>query len=227
MKQQTSLAIILRRTNYAEADRIITFLTPAGKVKAIVKGVRRSKSKLAGGVELFSESSITFLYTRGDFARVISTRLEQHWDGIVGDLQRMMFGYEVMKLLDATIEDDASSEYYQLLKGVLSALADETIPLAAVTVWFYARFLALQGHGINIKTDQTGKKLEEDQLYGFSTEHMCFYPESNGVFRAAHIKFLRLCLTHQAGVLRQVKEVEQVSEPLAHLMKALVKQQAF
>ena len=39
MRQQTSPAIVLRRTNYGEADRVVTFLTPIGKVKAIVKGV--------------------------------------------------------------------------------------------------------------------------------------------------------------------------------------------
>ena len=39
MRQQTSPAIVLRRTNYGEADRIVTFLTPIGKISAIVKGV--------------------------------------------------------------------------------------------------------------------------------------------------------------------------------------------
>ena len=73
MKQQTTPAIILRRTNYGEADRIVTFLTPIGKIRAMVKGVRRSKSKLAGGIELFSESTVTFLETRGDLARVVSS----------------------------------------------------------------------------------------------------------------------------------------------------------
>ena len=40
-------AIVLTRFDYGEADRIMTLFTPAyGKLKAIAKGVRRTKSRL-------------------------------------------------------------------------------------------------------------------------------------------------------------------------------------
>lgn len=222
MKQVTAPAIVLRRTNYGEADRIVTFLTPTGKIRAMLKGVRRSKSKLAGGIELFSESTVTFMETRGDLARVISTRLNTHWDGIVGDLQRMMFGYEVMKLLDKVIEDDASKEHYELLKNTLEALADHETALGAIETWFYVRFLSLLGHEPNLKTDHSGKKLDSAQLYSFSTDDMCFSPSPSGIFRADHIKLLRLCLSHKPAVLKQVKSIVETSEPLRNLLKQLV-----
>lgn len=220
MRQYTSPAIILRRTNYGEADRIVTFLTPAGKIRAMVKGVRRSKSKLAGGIELFSESTITFLETRGDLARIVSTRLETHWDAIVGDLQRMMFAYEAMKLFDKIIEDDAERSYYDLLKSTLEALADLEIPLVAVELWFYMRILKLQGYEPNLKTDQDGKKLTADSLYAFSSDAMCFQPSPNGLYRADHIKLLRLCLTHAPRVLKQVKGVDELATPLKSIFVA-------
>lgn len=226
MKQQTSPAIVLRRTNYGEADRIVTFLTPVGKIKALVKGVRRSKSKLAGGIELFSESTVTFLETRGDLQRVVSTRLEQHWDGLVGDLQRMMFGYEAMKLMDKIIEDEAERGYYELLKNTLSALGELDMPQAATEVWFYLRLLKLLGHEPNLKTDQTGAKLENEQLYTFSAEDMCFAPSSQGIFRADHIKLLRLALTHNVMVLRQIKQAKALGQDLQPLFKQLVAQHA-
>jgi DNA repair protein RecO len=223
MKQLTSPAIILRRTNYGEADRIITFLTPAGKVKAMVKGVRRSKSKLAGGVELFSESTITFLQTQGNLQRIISTRLETHWDGIVGDLQRMMFGYEAMKLIDGIIEDDAEETYYSLLKSTLQALNDNEIPLSAIEVWFYIRTLRLTGHEPNLKTDSKGVPLSKGSLYTFSPDDMCFQPHPSGGFRAEHIALLRLCVAHQPAFLRQVKNVDETTSSLTDLLKSLVK----
>lgn len=223
MKQQTTPAIVLRRTNYGEADRIVTFLTPIGKVRAMVKGVRRSKSKLAGGIELFSESTITFLETRGDLARIVSTRLEKHWDAIVGDLQRMMFGYEAMKLLDKIIEDDAERDYYDLLKLTLEALADLEMPLAATELWYYMRILKLQGYEPNLKTDSNSKKLEAEALYEFAPDAMCFNPSSNGLYRAEHIKLLRLCLTHAPMVLKQVKGIELLTPPLRDLFNTYVK----
>lgn len=223
MKQQTSPAIVLRRTNYGEADRIVTFLTPVGKIKAIVKGVRRSKSKLAGGIELFSESTVTFLETRGDLQRIVSTRLEQHWDGIVGDLQRMMFGYEAMKLMDKVVEDEAEREYYDLLKSTLEALADEGIPLAGVETWFYLRLLRLTGHEPNLKSDQKGTALPAESLYLFSPEDMCFVPSAKGQFRPEHVKLLRLCLAHQPAFLKQIKNVADLASGLAQTFQRVAK----
>lgn len=223
MRQQTSPAIVLRRTNYGEADRIITFLTPVGKVKAMVKGVRRSKSKLAGGIELFSENTITFLETRGELQRIVSTRLEQHWDGIVGDLQRMMFGYEAMKLIDKVVEDVAEREYYELLKSTLRSLSDLNIPLKGVELWFYIRILNLSGHAPNVKTDQSGNNLKVDHLYTFSPDDMCFVEKTAGEFRSDHIKLLRLCLHHQPGFLKQIKDAEKLSQPLVQVLQHLVR----
>ena len=219
MKQSTSPAIVLRRTNYGEADRIVTFLTPAGKVKAIVKGVRRSKSKLAGGIELFSESTITFLQTSGDLQRIVSTRLEQHWDGIVGDLQRMMFGYEVMKQMDKIIEDDAERDFYYVLKSTLQILGDVQTPLSAVELWYYMRILKLMGRVPNLETDNTGKALSQADLYTFSHDNMCFVPSAQGDFRAEHIKLLRLTLGHQPAFLKQVKNIATLAEPLNTTLK--------
>lgn len=219
MRQITTPAIILRRTNYGEADRIVSFLTPNGKLKALVKGVRRSKSKLAGGIELFSESTVTFIETRGDLARIVSTRLNTHWDGIVGDLQRMMFGYECMKVLDKIIEDEAEVEYYELLKSVLSGLNDLEISLQALEIWFFVRLLRLQGHGLNLKTNHEGKQLSSGTLYTFSVERMCFSENPNGQFEPEHIKLLRLVLSQPPQVMKQVKQIGSLSLSLQSLVK--------
>ena len=42
-------AIVLKRTNYDEADRILNLLTPEGKMSALARSVRKEKSRLAGG----------------------------------------------------------------------------------------------------------------------------------------------------------------------------------
>ena len=45
---------VLKRTNYGEADRILNIITPLGKYAVIAKSVRKSRSKLAGSIEMFS-----------------------------------------------------------------------------------------------------------------------------------------------------------------------------
>src|SRR5256885_8858328 len=99
-------AIILNRTDYGEADRIISFLTPDhGKLKAIAKGVRKSKSKLAGGIELFSVSEVSFIIGRSEINTIISTRLVKHYGNIVKDLDRTGAAYEFIKSLNKATEE--------------------------------------------------------------------------------------------------------------------------
>lgn len=219
MRQKTTPAIILRRINYGEADRIVSFLTPIGKINALVKGVRRSKSKLAGGIELFSESTIVFMETKGELDRIISTRLNVHWENIVGDLQRMMFGYEAMKLIDQIIEDEADEGYFQTLKIALESLNDPDLPLSGVQVWFYLRLLKLQGRQPNLTSDENNQKLAADQTYAFSPDEMCFRVSPHGVYRAEHIKLLRLLLTHHPKLLSQVKNATDLCQTLAPPLK--------
>src|SRR5260370_35101557 len=55
----TTEAIVLRRTDFGEADRILTLFTPSyGKVRAIAKGARRTPSRLAGHLEPFTRTQL-------------------------------------------------------------------------------------------------------------------------------------------------------------------------
>src|SRR3989338_4307269 len=117
MKRFVTKGIILSRTDYGEADRILTFLTnDHGKVRAIAKAVRKSKSKLAGGIELFSVSEITIVEGRGEVKTLISTRLVKHYGDIVKDLERTHQAYEFMSMLNKATEDAAEPAYFELLQ---------------------------------------------------------------------------------------------------------------
>ncbi|MGI8424330.1 MAG: DNA repair protein RecO [Chloroflexota bacterium] len=52
-------AVVLRRHDFGEADRILTLYSPSvGKLRAIAKGGRRPKSRLGGHVELFTHVNV-------------------------------------------------------------------------------------------------------------------------------------------------------------------------
>jgi DNA repair protein RecO (recombination protein O) len=208
MRQLVTEAIILSRTDYGEADRILTLLTPQyGKLSLLAKGVRRIKSKLAGGIELFSVSEITFIQGRGSVGTLVSTRLVKYYGAIVGDLERTMFGYDLIKQLHKATEDEPEEAYYELLREAFEALNDPAITLPLIKFWFNAQMLRLSGHTPNLQTDNGGNKLVPDQQYEFDYEHMAFMPVSDkGTFGADHIKFLRLAYAaHPAKVLAQIQ----------------------
>lgn len=193
MKQLVSDAIVLSRTDYGEADRIITFLAPhEGKLRLIAKGVRRVKSKLAGGIELFSVSTITFVKGRGEIGTLVSTRLVRHYNHIVQDLERTMLGYDLIKQLNTVTEDQPEPAYFELLKQTFESLDDENNEAGIINFWFLAQLLKLAGHAPNLHTDTKGNKLQAGVTYAFSFDHMAFVPAPDGRFQTDHIKFLRL-----------------------------------
>lgn len=117
MNRFTTQGIILSRTNFGEADRILTFLTPDhGKVKAIAKGARKSKSKLAGGIELFSVSDLTLIVGRGEINTLISSRLVDHYGNLAKEINRANVASSLIRSLNKVTEDNAEAAYYELLK---------------------------------------------------------------------------------------------------------------
>ena len=79
MNQLTTQGIVLRRTDFGEADRILTVLTPAnGKLSLMARGARRSKSKLAGGIELFSTSDLVYIQGKSDLGGLFVFRVRGH-----------------------------------------------------------------------------------------------------------------------------------------------------
>lgn len=226
MKQLVTQGIILARTDYGEADRILTLLTPDhGKLRLLAKGVRRIKSKLAGGIELFSVSHITFIRGRSELGTLVSTRLITHYGHIVGDLNRTMLGYELIKELHKITEDEAVDDYFELLKQAFEALDDTDIPLPLIRLWFSAELLRLGGHSPNLQTDGAGAKLQADGRYLFDFEAMCFTPSDRpDTFDASQIKFLRLAFSgHQPKVLNQVQGSKQLAESCGPLVQAIIR----
>jgi DNA repair protein RecO (recombination protein O) len=118
MQAINTQGIILTRTDFGEADRILHFLTPdRGKVSGIAKGVRKSKSKLAGGIELFSISELSFIVGKSDIYTIISARLVKHFDNIVKELDRTSTTYEAIRMLNKATEDSPEPAYFNILQS--------------------------------------------------------------------------------------------------------------
>jgi DNA repair protein RecO (recombination protein O) len=224
MKPLNSTGIVLTRTDFGEADRILTMLTPDfGKLHLIAKGVRKERSKLAGGIELFSVSNITFIKGRGDIDTLISTRLIQHYRNIVTNLQRVQLGYELIKLLNKSTEDNVNIEYFELLKTTLRDLDKLSINENLIRIWFYAQLLRLDGHGPNLRADPTGQKLEVGQNFSFNLEKVAFVPQKNGEIDTDHIKFLRLIFSdNQPLHLQKVSNLEQLLVICAPIVQSML-----
>jgi len=224
MNQIVTEGIILSRTDYGEADRILTLLTPDhGKLRLMAKGVRRVKSKLAGGIELFSVSTITFVKGRGDISTLVSARLVKHYSHIVEDLDRTMLGYELIKQLNKATEDHPEPAYFALLQEAFEALDNSSIPSELVQFWFAAQLLRLGGHTPNLHIDAAGHKLEADKQYSFDFDSMAFVVSPQGRFKAGHIKLLRLAFaSYGTEHLSKIAHVQPLASECASLLRTVI-----
>lgn len=224
MNQLVTDGIVLSRTNYGEADRIIKLLTPDhGKISLLARGVRKPKSKLAGGIELFSVSSITYIEGKGSLGTLVSTRLEKHFGAIIKYIDRVRLGYELIKVLDRATEDQTEASYFAMLQATFEALNDPMIDVKLIRFWFNAQLVGLSGHAPNLQTDSTGVSLTPDQNYIFDFDSVAFAPHSAGKFTANHIKFLRLTFAgYPPATLQQVQGGPQLLQTVTPLVQTML-----
>lgn len=210
MKTQTTDAVILKRTNYGEADRIVTLLTKdAGKLRVMARGIRKSTSKLAGGLELFSETSIVYIKGRGEIDTLVSTKLRRHYGAIVADLEKSRVAYDVLKAIDTVTEDAYEQEFYTLLTDAFAILQEVKKDPRLTWAWFLMQLLRLSGHEPELTEDVDGEMLVASATYSFDFQAGRFRRDSTGS-SADHIKFLRLLGGNDPIKLERVAGLESI-----------------
>ena len=138
-------AIVLRRTDFGEADRLLTVFTPErGKIKLIAKGARKSSSRKSGHVELFSHD--LFVVATGHSLDII-TQAEtlEPYRPLREDLLRTTYAYYVAELADGyTAERDENRPVFYLLKAAFGWLCTAQ-DLQLVSRYYEVRLLGLVG----------------------------------------------------------------------------------
>jgi DNA repair protein RecO (recombination protein O) len=222
MKTFQTEAIMLRRTNYGEADRILSLLTPdRGKLSAIARSVRKSKSKLAGGLELFATCHITITEGRGELGIITSARLDHFYGNLLHEYERLQLGYECIKLVNKATETVTEPEFYYLLRDTFAYLDALSVDYHIVELWFRLQFASLLGRGLNLARDEKGNKLQPEHKYNFDFQEMAFFEHPSGRFGAEHIKLLRLAATKNPAILRQVSGLGVVLDDCLWLVRTV------
>jgi DNA repair protein RecO (recombination protein O) len=144
--------IVLRTMRLGEADRIVTFLTPEhGKIRAVGKGVRKTKSKLGGRLDLMTHVSL--LCWRGRELDVITqAEVVNLFRPIREDLEKMPVAFVMLEAVDqVAVERHPLPELFAMVTGALETLAkagtDGNGPGAVLLGAFLWKLLALEGVG--------------------------------------------------------------------------------
>jgi DNA repair protein RecO (recombination protein O) len=144
--------VVLRTYKLGEADRIVTFLTRAhGKVRAVAKGVRKTKSRFGGRLEPTSHVDLLIYEGRGELDIVSQAETVDHFRPLRDDLDRLGRAVAMLEAADQlALEREANARLYEMLVGALRTLAAQDAPL--VVSGFFLKALALEGFRPHVDT---------------------------------------------------------------------------
>jgi DNA repair protein RecO (recombination protein O) len=120
--------LILRRSDFGEADRLLLLATPGGKRRVVARGVRKTTSKLAGHLELFTHATLLLAVGRNLDIITQSQTISGHTT-LRTSLPLLSCAYYAAEIYDRfTEEGDESLPLFELLVAILGALDQSERP---------------------------------------------------------------------------------------------------
>lgn len=137
--------IVLRTWRLGEADRIVVLFTAGhGKVRAVAKGVRKTRSRFGGRLEPTSHVAAQFFAGRGDLDIVTQTETIDRFEGLRLDPDRFADASALLEVVDVvSLDREPDERRYRMLLGALRILDER--PSALVVPAFYLKLLANEG----------------------------------------------------------------------------------
>jgi DNA repair protein RecO (recombination protein O) len=169
MSVYSAEAVVLRKVDYGEADRILTLFTrERGKLPAIAKAVRRAKSRMSGQLDVFSHGQM--LLAEGRRMDVVTQfqRITRS-DGLAADLPRGAAAAVVVEIADKVLEErHPQPELFEVVISALDHLSDPLVSARLELCDFLMRVLGELGYTpALIDCARCGKPIGESRL-GFS-----------------------------------------------------------
>ena len=146
MAQITTNAIVVRRADYRENDRMITLFSPTmGRIDALCRGCRRQKSPLMAASEVFCAGEYV-LYQSREHMTVVSCQVQDTYYALRGDYERLSHGMYCLELCAAAVQPAQENErLFLLLLRTLAHLCYGDMPPRRVTAVFVMGLASLLG----------------------------------------------------------------------------------
>jgi len=196
VSQYRDTAVVLRTWKLGEADRIVSMLTERhGKVRAVAKGVRRTKSRFGARLEPLTQVSLQ-LHAGRNLDTIVQAETVENFRALREDLELLGRGVAMLEAVDQLImEAEPDPDLYRMLVRALGVLAtaDSEVPL--VVPAFFLKALAQTGFG---------PVVDSCVACGTPGPLVAFDPDRGGM----------LCVTHRQGLALSPEAVTLVAQIL-------------
>ena len=119
-------AIVIKKTKLGEADTILTFFTPhLGKIQGFARSLRKTKSKMAGHLELLTHSQVSFARGR-NLDTITGSQTINSFLPLKSELWLTSCGLYVAELVNQfTVEHQENYSLFTLILEILEHLCRE------------------------------------------------------------------------------------------------------
>jgi DNA repair protein RecO (recombination protein O) len=220
-------ALVLRQHDLGDADRILTLLTrERGKVRAVAKGVRRSRSKLAAGTQLLCCSSLQ-LAAGANLDIVTQCDVRCAFYGLREDLRRLSYASYFADLVDSFVEErDGGGQVFDLLLAAV-AQAERGEHLELLARVFELRLLSALGYAPELGACiRCGQELTQEWV-GFSPAlggaicGACTASEQGWQrMSAGALRTARICSKASPGLLPRARLTRTIGAELERAMRS-------
>jgi DNA repair protein RecO (recombination protein O) len=196
-------AIILKRRDFGEADRLLTLFTPEhGKIDVIAKGARKPNSTKTGHVELFTRADV-LIHQGRELGIVAQAEMVAPYLEIREDLTRGAYASYAAELLDRfTQEGDVDLEgAFQLMDDTLDRLCHDNDPRLAAR-YYEIRLLDLVGFRPELQECVVGRETIQPTNQFFSHSE-------GGVVCPAHAPLLNSIIPISMNALKLLRHMQR------------------
>ena len=167
MPALTTPALVLRRADYSDYDRMVTLFSPEhGRLDAIARGCRRPKSPLLNACEPFTSGEFQ-LYQKGERFTLEQCQISESFYELRTDYDRLQHGVYWLKLLDASVMPNVPMEdLFLITLRALAHLNYSDLPPEMLTMAFEMHLMAQLGYAPRVDACQKcGNSIDGDARF--------------------------------------------------------------
>jgi len=223
-------AIVLKRTDHGEADRLLTLFTPdRGKLRVNAKGARKPSSRKSGHVELFTH--VDLLIAKGQHLDVITQAdTLESFIPLRDNLERVSYAYYLVELVDKFSEEGSENPpVFDLLVHALGWLSESATNPDLLARFFELRFLQYVGYRPQLfQCLHCGNPIEPVENYfsaeaGGVLEPACAHTQHDAQPISLNaLKVLRYLQTREWETVRRLRLALPVLTEVEHLMQRYI-----
>jgi DNA repair protein RecO (recombination protein O) len=162
-------ALVMGSIRLREADRIVTLYTrERGRLSAVAKGVRRTKSRIGGRLEPFSLVHVVLYAGSGSLYTITGVETVRSFQGVRESLDRMEEGGRLLEAVRRLFpEEESNPAAFNLLVRAVARLSKAEDRAAAALVVLATRLKLLVALGYLPELDSCVQCGNDDMLCGF------------------------------------------------------------